>query len=204
MQLARLDIDVAREDIVEDNILDKGRFVVLFIVKRLDAVDRYRREPADALCKLVLAMDEDRVLKTRAAPGKGFVCHAADTYHIVGIRKFARRVLAHLADARKLRARNDGAGRIDHAHGAVNRVFHLQNDALKKTCSHIVIILYCIFKALLILSYSLNRLFSSINCSFFVICYKKDTITLSGRLFLWNMRASAAVCNLPNVRPSFL
>ena len=62
MKLLGLYVNIAGEDIVEDDVLYEGTLIVLFVVKALDVTHRYCEKLGHLLCHLVLALNEYDVL----------------------------------------------------------------------------------------------------------------------------------------------
>ena len=135
VQLPRLGIDVAGQDVVQHHVLDKIGFVELFVVVLLDALQADRQHGGKlggglvrALYKhgVIVVLGAGKLLVTVTAPGKAVL-----TGHALG-----HKVLLHLADQIQLRAGDDGAGLIHHTDHTVDRVLHLVDHALKYSVGH--------------------------------------------------------------------
>ena len=65
MQLARLKIDVAREDIIEDNVLDEIPAVIPLVVVLLYTRERYRDNARIFGRVLIAAFHKDGIIRSR-------------------------------------------------------------------------------------------------------------------------------------------
>ena len=125
MQLTGLDINITRQDIVQNDILDKGSLVMLLIIQRLDVADCDGCHGADAACVFVLTMNKYSVLKAGGA-----ICHrtvgiSAETDHIAHIGQLCRRILTHFTNALQIGTGDNRTAGIDDTDCAVHRIFHL-------------------------------------------------------------------------------
>ena len=125
MQLAGFDVNIAGQDVVQNDILDEGRLVVLFVIQRLDVVDGYRHQRADAARQLILALHEYRILQTRGTVSRNMVGITAEPDDLSCEAQLSDRLLAHFTDTGQIGARDDRAARIHNANGAIHRVLHL-------------------------------------------------------------------------------
>ena len=131
MQFLGLQINVARKDVIENDVFDKVRFVVFLVVQRLDAGEGNGQQTGDVLGVVPRALDENDILRlpVRAERLIGVpVVH--DRARGIGDR--LEHQLVGLADAGKLAAGNDDALVVDHADGAVKLFFHLIDKALEQ------------------------------------------------------------------------
>ena len=134
-QLAALQINVAGQDVIEDNVFDEIAAVILFIVILLDAVQR-NSQKADIFCGFrVVAGDEHCVFRARAA-AEGFICVVAGNKCSLRCNVFRRYGFRYFADLAELAARDNHGGLVDDADRAVNGITHLMNDALKQSIGH--------------------------------------------------------------------
>ena len=130
MKLLRLDVDIAREDIVKDDVLDERPLVVLLVIKILYVIEGDREDHGDLLCHLVLALDEDDVLRFCAVADLA-VGISSGGDGVRSIRDLVADTLAGLTDADKLAARDDDPVLIDDSDDAIHRVLHLVDNSLK-------------------------------------------------------------------------
>ena len=63
MQFLRTDIDIARQDIVGDDVLDEGSLVVLFLIVGLRTIERDVGHDAQALGDLIIALGKHGIVK---------------------------------------------------------------------------------------------------------------------------------------------
>ena len=136
MQLTRLGVDVAGQDIVQHNILDKVRLVELFVVVLLDALQadgQHRRKLGGGFVRtlhkggVIIVLCVGELVVRVAVQGKGLPCGLAHGGHAV----------THFPDLPQLRAGNDGAGFIHDTDDAIHSVLHLIHYVLEHTVCHI-------------------------------------------------------------------
>ena len=135
-EFSRLDVNVSRQDVVEDDILHKVAAVILLVVELLDAAEGDRQDAGILLCQLVFTVDEDGVLMTQSRV-EGQVGRPIEDDGVVGIENIGNQGLVLLPDALEFAAGDDGAGLVDDADGAVDGVSHLVDDTLEKSIGHI-------------------------------------------------------------------
>ncbi len=134
-QLLGLDVDVAGENVVQDDVFDEGALVVLFIVQILDVGKGYGQHRRDLFRELVLPFDEYDILPLGTG-ADGLVGVAAGGNSVGGVGQLIPHALSHFSDFNKLAACDDDAVVIDHADHAVHSISHLVNDSLKQTIRH--------------------------------------------------------------------
>ena len=71
VQLFGTDVDIAQQDVVRDNIFDKGGLIVLFLVVGLGAVEGHRRHGTHHLRQLVLPPRKGGVVELGAPARQG-------------------------------------------------------------------------------------------------------------------------------------
>ena len=125
VQLAGLDVNIARQDVVQNDILDEGRLVVLLVVKRLDVVDGYSHQRTDAAGQFILALYEYGVFQTRRTVSCNMVGITAETNDLPCETQLSDRLFAHFTDTGQIGARDNRAARIHNTNGAIHRVLHL-------------------------------------------------------------------------------
>ena len=137
MELLRLGVDISQQHIVRDDVLDEGRLVVLLLVVGLGSVERHHGHGAQRGRHLVLAFDKGGVIELGTPVGQrteGLSLVVGDSvFH--GARGGNRNVPA-FADAGQLAAGYHHPVSVDHTHGTVDGVFHLENDTLEHPARH--------------------------------------------------------------------
>ena len=120
MQLARLEADIAGQDVVKDYILYEVVAVVFFVVVLLDAGQGDRDNARVLACGLVGAFHEYGVVRLYMY-AEGLVSIS------VAYEYFAAPYPCEIA------ARDYSTVLVDNADNAVNCVLHLMDNALKKS-----------------------------------------------------------------------
>ena len=135
VQLPRLGVDVAGQDIVEHDVLDEVRLVEFFVVVLLDALQADGEHGGELLGGSVSALDKDGVV---IVLGVGELMVGIPIAHesIPGRLADSGHALAHLTDLSQLRAGNDGAGLINHADDTIHCVLHLVDHVLEYPVCH--------------------------------------------------------------------
>ena len=136
VQLAGLDVNIARQDVVQNDILDEGRLVVLFVIQRLDIVDRNRNQRADAARQLVLALYEYGVFQTRRTVSCNMVGITAETNDLAGEAQLSDCFLPHFTDTRQIGTCYNRTACVNNADRTIHRILHLQNNRLEQSRSH--------------------------------------------------------------------
>ena len=131
VQLLGFDVDIAGQNIIQDDILYKRALVILFIIEIFDIAERDSQKFGHLLCHLIFTLNEYDII------GLGPVGHraigiAATGDNITGIAKLITYTLTDLTNFNKLRARDDNTVFIYNADNAINRIFHLVNNTLKQ------------------------------------------------------------------------
>ena len=131
MQLLSLEINIARKDVVQNDIFNEIRLVVLFVVQSLYAGEGNGEQPGDMLGVVPGPFDEDDIfrlpVRTERLVGTTVVHDCAR-----GIRSRLEYGPVGLADAGQLTACDDYALVVDYADGAVKLFFHLIDKALQR------------------------------------------------------------------------
>ena len=128
----RLDVDVAGENVVENDVLDERTLIVLFIVEILDVGERHCENGGDLFRVLVFPFDEYDVFPLGAGADR-LIGISAGGNGIRSVCEFVPNSLSHFANFHKFAARNDDAVIVHDADNAVNSIPHLMNYSLKKT-----------------------------------------------------------------------
>ena len=131
MQLARLDIDIPRQNIVEDDVLNEIVAVIFFVVILLDRRKRDRKQVAVLGGRFVNAFDKYGKLRFHFAAKRLIRIAVADKY-LVRVAGVKREKVASLADFGQIAARNDRCAVVHNADHTVDTIAHLMNDPLKK------------------------------------------------------------------------
>ena len=135
VQLLGLDIDIAGQNIVQDDILDKGTLVILLIVQILDIAKRNGQQLGHLFSHLVLTLNEYNVLCLGTAADRT-VSITGGGHHVGGISKLIANALLDLADLDKLGASNNDAVFVNDADHAIDRILHLVNHTLEQSVRH--------------------------------------------------------------------
>ena len=112
---------------------------MLFVIQRLDIVDRNRNQRADAARRLVLALYEYGVFQTRRTVTRCMISITAETERSRRRKpSSAISFLPHFTDTRAeigymLLTR---AACVDNADRTIHRILHLQNNRLEQSRSH--------------------------------------------------------------------
>ena len=126
VQLLGADIDVPQQNVVGDDVLDKGGLVVLLLIVGLGAVQRHRGHGAEHLRLGVLTLDKGGIVELGPPAGQGLegAPVKADRVSLAPVDRLhgARPVLP---DAAQLIAGHHRSLRIDHADGSLRAVLHL-------------------------------------------------------------------------------
>ena len=135
MQLPRFGVDVAGQDVVENDVLDEVRLVEFFVVVLLDALQADGEHGGELLGGSVSALDKDCVV---IVLGVGELMVGIPIAHesIPGRLADSGHTLAHLTDLPQLGAGNDGAGLINHADDTIHCVLHLVDHVLEYPVCH--------------------------------------------------------------------
>ena len=133
------DVHVARQDIVGDDVLDKGGLVVLFLIIVLCLIEGHGGHRADHLRRLIRTLGKGDKLHPSAGGGQGEVGSVCGgirlraVFHLVEVK-----IVKVRANNGKLTAGNDEALIIDHADRSVKGISHLNDDILKNPAGHIL------------------------------------------------------------------
>ena len=126
MQLLGPDIDVPQQDVVGDDVLDKGGLVVLLLIVGLGPVEGHHGHGAEGLGLRVLPLDKGGIVELGAPAGQCLEGAAlkADGAAVPPVDRLhhARPVLANAA---QFVAGHHRSLRINHADGSVCAVLHL-------------------------------------------------------------------------------
>ena len=129
MQLTRLQIDVAREDIVQNQVLDEIIAVILLVIILLDDNERAGENGGVLRSLVVCTLDKNRRLGSGVRT-EGTVAVAVVDKALALTDLLYGDVGGGLADLAEIAAGKDGAGRLDNAYGSVDGISHLMNDCL--------------------------------------------------------------------------
>ena len=138
VQLLGPDVNIAGQDVVHDNILDKGAPVVLFLIEGLGVVQGNEGHLAEASGSLIVAGAEHGVLKVVGVAHnglEGFLRKGNDA--LGGVANLQRGIRPALTKHRHIGAGNHAAFRINHTEHAVGNIPQLDDNALKNTIGHL-------------------------------------------------------------------
>ena len=130
VKLLGLDVNIARQDIVKDDILDKRALVIFLVVKLLYVGKRDRQHLGQHLSHFILALNENGVFGFHIIADRT-VGIAALAYHIRRVKQIVAQTGHKLSYSHKLRTGNNVIGFINYSYCAVNGIFHLMNYTLK-------------------------------------------------------------------------
>ena len=137
MQLLGPHINVAQQDIVGDNVFDKGRLVVLFLIIGLRAVEGHGGHGAQGTRLRVVPLGKGGVVELGppALQGLEGAPLVADDAALTGVDRF-HGCRPMLPDTAQFVAGHHRPFGIDHTNGPVCAVLHLQDNALKHSAGH--------------------------------------------------------------------
>ena len=137
MQLLGPHVDIADQDIIRDDVLNKGALIVLFLIIDLGGVQGHAGHGAHGASHAVVAAGENRIVKVGAPAGHGLEGLALHG-HAVALRRGDRLHIFGplLADTGELAARDHRALGVDDADGAVRGLLELQHNILKNSSRH--------------------------------------------------------------------
>ena len=138
VQLLGPDVDITGQDVVHDNILDKGTPVMLLLIEGFGIVQGDEGHLAEASGSLIVAGAEHGVLKIVGVAHnglEGFLRKGNDA--LGGVANLQRGIRPALTKHRHIRAGNHAAFRINHAEHAVGNIPQLDDNALKNTIGHL-------------------------------------------------------------------
>ena len=135
VQLPRLGKDIAGQDVIQNDILDKIAAVVFFIVVLLDAGKGDTEHAAHFSRQVIAAGNKHGILRLHLG-AKGLVGNAVPDEQLVIFAQIRRQKIVRLADLGQVAAGNDGGALINDADHAVHSIPHLINQALEQTVRH--------------------------------------------------------------------
>ncbi len=130
MQLARLKADITRQNVVENNILDKVVPVVLFVIILLNTGKRNSDNARVLRSRLVGTLHKHRVIGLDMNTKRLIGISVADK-HLVRIPQLNGEEVVSPAHSGKIAARDDGSVFVNNADNSVDCVLHLMDDSLK-------------------------------------------------------------------------
>ena len=129
-QFTRLQIDVAGQDVVEDDVLDEVAAVILLIIILLDGRQRNRQELRVLLRDLIASLYKYGILGSGGRTER-LVCMSVDDKRYGSRKGVGSDAFIDLADTTQLRARDDNRSLVHNSDGSVDGVLHLMNNSLK-------------------------------------------------------------------------
>ena len=144
VQLAGLGVDIAGQDVVQHDVLDKVGLIELFVMILFDALQADGEHRGKLASRLVSAFHKHGIVVMLCA-GELLVGVTVPHKAVARGQAFSHKALTHLADQVQLGAGDHRAGLIHHADHTVDRVFHLVDHALKYSIGHkwIPLFLFC-------------------------------------------------------------
>ena len=140
VQLLGPDIDVAQEDVVGQDVLDKGSLVVLLLIIGLGTVERDGGHGAHGGSLLIFAPDKGGIVKLTIPTGHGLKGEAVAHHHVV---PFGSQQCGYipplLTNVSQFVTCQYGALLVDDSDGSVGAILHLENDALENAAGHCAI-----------------------------------------------------------------
>ena len=133
MKLFGFYVNIARQNVVENDIFDKADLVVLLAVQALDIEERHRKHTAK-VCRLrILALHGDDVFRARIRAERtiGVAVGGDDGSVLV---KAAKHFGSGFTDMHKVGAGNNDAGVVEHVDRLSDIFFKLIDYALKYSC----------------------------------------------------------------------
>ena len=137
MQLLRADIDIPRQNIVGDDILDKGTSVMFFLIIGLGKVQGHLRHTADGKRGVIRSFRKDGKAEGRVP---SFQRHesilSAENRRVRHRRDRRDRIRPLFPDQRRIAAGNYDTVRVDHTHRQTGSLAELCYNTLKNTTGH--------------------------------------------------------------------
>ena len=134
VQLLGPHVDVAEQDIVGDDILDKGTAVVLFLVIILRSIEGHAGHGADRVAGFVLSHGENGVVEPAAPAAKGMERPPIHGGHCAVRLTDLTDILRPLfADQAQIAAGDHSPLPVDHTHDPVCGFLDLQDNILKNS-----------------------------------------------------------------------
>ena len=130
VQFARLDIDIARQNVFQNDVFDEVVAVILFVVVLLDAGEGDGQNVAELGCDLVGSLHKDRVI--RLGPGAERLVGVAVADKNIGVLvEVQHQIFVGFADSGQVAAGDGNRVAVHYADDTVDGVPHLMNDPLK-------------------------------------------------------------------------
>ena len=135
MQLAGLQIDIAGQDIVQNDVFNKVSAVILFIIILFDAGKGNRQQGCIFRGKFIGPLDKHRII-IFGMGAEGLKGVAVADEKVRRSQRIGRNQFHRFADSPQIAARNNHGRFIDDADGSVNHVTHLMDNTLKQPVGH--------------------------------------------------------------------
>ena len=137
MQLLGTHINIADEDVVGNDILNKGTLVMLFFIVSLGRVQRHAGHSTDRAAHAVVAAGKNGIVKVAAPAGQSLKGLALNGHAVAVGQLDGLHILGPLlSDPGELAAGNDAALGVHYADDAVRCLLELQHDILKNPSRH--------------------------------------------------------------------
>ena len=132
MELLALNVNIAGEDVIKKYIFDKRCFIVFIIVETLDIIKGNCKYHSEFIRHNILAFNEYDVFGVRIQRHRA-VCITGIYDRFCGVYHFLLYSLSCFAYFHKVAASDNSAVFIYNTDGTADSVFHLVNNALKKS-----------------------------------------------------------------------
>ena len=138
VQLARLDINIAWQDVFQNDIFDEVVAVIFFIVVLLDACKGNSKNVAE-FCRCFIGALYKYCVVRLCAGTERFVGVTIAHKDIGILVEIQHQILVGLADSCQVTARNSDRIAVYNTDDPIDRLPHLMNDSLKQSVGHIQI-----------------------------------------------------------------
>ncbi len=130
VKLASLKIDIAREDVVEDNVLNEVSAIIFLVVELLNVAEGNRQNRHVSLSSLVIALDKDGIL-SRALAIERLISIAIHDEGRCRLEEVRGNTASDFANLVEVATSYNNRRFINYADCPADSVMHLVNDTLK-------------------------------------------------------------------------
>ena len=135
VQLARLGVNIARQNIVQHHVLDEIRLVELLVMVLLDVLQADGKKRRITPRRFVRALHQHSVVVAFVG-SEQMIGEAVAHEAVARGQPLGCNAVAHLSNAVEVCARDDGARLVHNTCHAVDGILHLINHALKHSVRH--------------------------------------------------------------------
>ncbi len=135
MELVALQIDIARQDVIQNHIFDEIASVIFFIIILLDVVHGHSQNFYIAPGVRVSAGNKGSIARPLAA-AKGLKSVFIVDKDIVTGHILCDPIIEHISHTAQIAAGNDNRRLISHTDGTVDGVAHLVDNSLEQSVGH--------------------------------------------------------------------